>query len=326
MGDIDELLIKYLLNETSTEEQTQVQKWITEDPANETYYAHFKKIWETSKNLESVSQIDEEAAWKKFRSKVSAPAEQETVILPIRKKNYSWLKIAAVFLIAVGLWSTYRLYTAGNYTMIDASASIVTKTLPDGSVITLNKNAMMSYNSDFNNNRSIHLQKGEAFFKVTPNKEKPFIIDADKVSIRVVGTSFNVKHLKGETEVIVETGIVKVSIGDMYIELHKGEKVSVKDGATSLTKEINSDQLYSHYRSKLFILNNTPLWKFVGTLNEVYNANIAIQDPKVKEMTLNTTFKEESLETILQVVCSTLDIQQVRSQNGILLSKKVQHD
>lgn len=102
--------------------------------------------------------------------------------------------------------------------------------------------------------------------------------------------------------------------------------MSVKDGATSLTKEINSDQLYSHYRSKLFILNNTPLWKFVGTLNEVYNANIAIQDPKVKEMTLNTTFKEESLETILQVVCSTLDIQQVRSQNGILLSKKVQHD
>lgn len=227
MGDRDELLIKYLLNETSTEENADVLQWIAEDPANETYFDHFKQIWETSKGLEPTSQIDEELAWKKFKTRVAPSAQQQAVIVPLRNK-YGWLKIAAVFLIAAGLWSTYRFFIASDYIAVEAGKEVMVKTLPDGSVLTLNKNALMSFASDFTNHRAIRLQKGEIFFKVTPNKEKPFIIDADKVEIKVVGTSFNVKHVNEETEVIVETGIVKVSIGSASIELHKGEKVNVK--------------------------------------------------------------------------------------------------
>ncbi|MBB6271986.1 ferric-dicitrate binding protein FerR (iron transport regulator) [Pedobacter cryoconitis] len=322
MGDRDELLIKYLLSETSTEENSEIQRWMAEDSANQTYYNHFKQIWETSKKLEPLSTIDEEQAWRKFKARVSQPIEKEVKVVPLRYK-YGWLKIAAIFLVAAGIWSTYRHFIATDYIAVGAGKEVVVKTLPDGSVLTLNKNSLMSFANNFTDHRAIRLQKGEVFFKVTPNKEKPFIIDADKVTIRVVGTSFNVKHVNEETEVIVETGIVKVSVGSTFVELRRGEKVLIKNGSTTLKKETNTDQLYNYYRSKAFILNNTQLSKFITTLNEAYQVNIVIEDPRIKNLTLTTTFTEDSLNHILQTICQTLDIKQVHSEGKILLVNKL---
>jgi transmembrane sensor len=322
MGDRDELLIKYLLNETSTEENSEVLRWIAENPANKTYYDHFKQIWEISKKLEPASTIDEEQAWKKFKDRVSVPVGPEAKVVPLRYK-YGWLKIAAIFLIAAGIWSTYRFFGATDYIPVGAGKEVMVKTLPDGSVLTLNKNSLMSFASDFNDHRAIRLQKGEIFFKVTPDKEKPFIIDVDNVKIKVVGTSFNVKHANEETEVIVETGIVRVSIGSAFVELHKGEKVFIRNGTAELKKETNTDQLYNYYRSKVFTLNNTSLSRFIETLNEAYQVNIVIEDPRIKNLTLTTTFTEDSLDHILQTICQTLDIRQVHSEGKILLVNKL---
>ncbi|MNY33182.1 hypothetical protein D3C86_1674460 [compost metagenome] len=138
----------------------------------------------------------------------------------------------------------------------------------------------------------------------------------------VVGTSFNIKHLAGETEVIVETGIVKVSIGKAEIALHKGEKVVIKDGDKNLVKEQNLDDLYNYYRSNKFVLNNTSLSKVVEVLNEAYGAQIIIKDPSIKNETIVTTLKADaSLEDNLNYICSTLDLKFVRNEQQILLSK-----
>ena len=321
MSDRDELLIKHLLNETSTEENTRFLQWIAEDPANKTYYNQFKQIWESSKALEPKSNIDEEQAWKKFKAKVTPSNQQEAKIVPLRYK-YGWLKIAAIFLIAAGLWSTYRIFSTADYISVGAGKEVLVKTLPDGSTITMNKNSLLSFASNFTDHRAIRMQKGEIFFKVTPNKEKPFIIEVENVKIKVVGTSFNVKYRNEQTEVIVETGIVKVSISGDDAELHKGEKVIIKNGTTELKKELNTDQLYTYYRNKTFILNNTSLSKVIEKINEAYQVNIVIEDPRIKNITLTTTFPEDSLDHILQTICETFNIKQVRSEGKILLVNK----
>lgn len=321
MSDRDELLIKHLLNETSTEENTRFLQWIAEDPANKAYYNQFKQIWETSKILEPKSTIDEEQAWKKFKAKVTPSNQQEAKIVPLRYK-YGWLKIAAIFLIAAGLWSTYRIFSTADYISVGAGKEVLVKTLPDGSTITMNKNSLLSFASNFTDHRAIRMQKGEIFFKVTPNKEKPFIIEVENVKIKVVGTSFNVKYRNEQTEVIVETGIVKVSINGADAALHKGEKVIVKNGTTELKKELNTDQLYTYYRNKTFILNNTSLAKVIEKLNEAYQVNIVIEDPRIKNLTLTTTFPEDSLDHILQTICETFNIKQVHSEGKILLVNK----
>ncbi|TCC84161.1 DUF4974 domain-containing protein [Pedobacter hiemivivus] len=312
----DELLIKFLLKETTEAESITVQNWLDASPNNTTYFLQFEKIWNSSKTLSSQSKINENDAWLRFKQKTT-----NSTITRQLKPRYNWLKIAAVFVLIAAGWSLYNIVKPVSYINLRAGNTVITKILPDGSKLTLNKNARISYANNFKKNRSIHLQQGDVFFNVAHDKAKPFVIDIDKVSVLVVGTSFNIKHLANQTEVIVETGIVKVTLGRDQINLQKGEKIVINNSTDKLIKEQNTDQLYNYYRSQEFIANNTPLWRMVEVLNEQYSANIIINDPAIKNLPLNTTLKTAaSLDRNLDVICETLGITMQRKQNQILLS------
>jgi transmembrane sensor len=318
----DELLIKFLLKETSEEENTAIQEWLAADPANISSFIQIEKIWEAGKLLTPVSKVDEEQAWNKFKEKTTNLKQKEpAVVLPL-KKNYTWLKVAAVFVLAIGAWTLYQLMAPVAYTDLTASTEVLIKTLPDGSELTINKNSQLSYASDFKNDRNIRLDSGEVFFNVAHDKTRPFVIEADQVSVEVVGTSFNVKHSAKKTEVIVETGIVKVRLGNEEIRLVKGERVSIGSSTKKLIKEQSEDQLYNYYRSKLFLCNGNSLTEVAEVLNEAYGAKISV-DPSAQKHTLFTTLKlSTTLEENLTLICRTLDLTISRNQQEILLSNK----
>ncbi len=314
----DDLLIKYLLRETSPEEDIELSRWLAEDPENRKEFARFELIWNESKKLENKSTIDPEVAWLKFKQQLP-DANPKAVIRPITKR-LAWLRIAAVLFIIAGAWSFYQIIQQNGYDTISSGQMVRTEVLPDGSKVTLNKNAILSYKKDFKGKlRSVKLEQGEVFFDVSPDKSKPFIIDADQVSIRVLGTSFNVKKNHDLTEVIVESGLVRVSLPNQQIELKKGEKVLIKDSDKTLRKELSSDQLYNYYRTNTFVADNTPLWRMVEILNEAYQSKIEIADPKLRDLTLNTTFRGESLDTILHIISETLRIQVQKEGEKIIL-------
>lgn len=313
----DELLIKFLLKETTEDERISVQNWMNASPANKAHFIKFEKIWDSSKSLSPKKDITEIDAWERFKQK--AHAQQPEVIK--MKPNFSWLKIAAVLFVAAASWSLYQILSPVSYIPVSAGNKVTTKVLPDGSEITLNKNATISYADNFEKNRTIHLEQGSVFFNVVHDKTKPFVIDIDKISVLVVGTSFNIKHLKEQTEVIVETGIVKVSLGKKEIHLQKGEKVIINNNADQLIKKQNTDQLYNYYRSNEFVTNNTPLWHVIEVINEAYGSTVIIKDPTIKNLSLNTTLKTSaSLDDNLQVICKTLNLTLIRNQNEIVLS------
>lgn len=116
--------------------------------------------------------------------------------------------IAAGVAVAGGWWlaasrnafaQTYAT-TAGGYERV---------TLPDGSVIALNANSRVDvrYSSA---ERRVSLIGGEAQFNVTKNKQRPFIVGVGGISVRAVGTAFNVRMEPGEVEVLVTEGRVQV--------------------------------------------------------------------------------------------------------------------
>jgi len=83
--------------------------------------------------------------------------------------------------------------------------------LPDGSVVTLNTDSSMSVRFT-ETVRRIHLDKGEAFFKVAKNKARPFIVDALNTEVRAVGTSFTVRALpRHPVQILVQEGVVEVT-------------------------------------------------------------------------------------------------------------------
>jgi transmembrane sensor len=316
---IDDLLVKYLLNEANEEERLLVDKWVSSNADNKKYYDDFKTIWEESKQLAAVCSVSEDAAWQRFKTRIHQPKEKGVVkkLMPV-----AWLRIAALFILIVGAaYFGYKLLNEKpvENRMVASKQTTITDTLPDGSIVTLNKNSELHFPSQFRGDtRSVKLE-GEAFFNVTPNKEKPFIIQVNDVSIRVVGTSFNVRSVGSVTEVIVETGVVQVMRRNKMVELRPNEKLKLTQQDTTLVKDTVQDKLYNYYRSKKFVCDGTPLWKLVEVVNEAYDAHIEVENPSIRSLPLTVTFNNESLDQILEVVHETFNIAVVYEKDRIIL-------
>lgn len=311
----DELLIKFLLNESNSNENDEVNTWLALSNENAIYLAQLEKIWVESKKLSRKSEVDVDAAWVKFKSTANA------VPVVKLKSTRIWMRIAAVFVLALSSITFYTLYKNRGYTDLTASTQVLSQVLPDGSELTLNKNSHLKFANNFTSNRSIDLDSGDVFFKVEKDKSKPFIVTIDDIAVQVVGTSFNIKHLKQRTEVVVESGIVIVSLGKSEVLLHRGEKVSIYNKSGSLKKAVVNDQLYSYYRTNLFVADNTPLPELAAILNEAYGSNIIV-DESAKSTTITTTLPySKTLDQNLETVLKTLDKLKIkRNQNEILLS------
>jgi ferric-dicitrate binding protein FerR (iron transport regulator) len=314
---IDALLVKYLLREATAGEQEAVERWIAAAAENKTYFLQFQAIWETSKAAEQTASVDENAAWQLFQKRIHATEPK------IRSLNrFGWLRVAAVVIVIAGVaLLAYMQMGKKPVQQITARTVHIVKldTLSDGSMVTLNKNSSLTYPEEFKSSTRTVSLKGEAFFDVAPDKEKPFIIETGDVRIRVVGTSFNVRIENGSTEVIVATGVVQVQKGQSIVELRPKEKVVVRRQDSVLRKVAETEKLYNYYRSREFVCDNTPLWKLVAVLNEAYNANIVIEKEELRNLPLTTTFPNESLDRILQIIELTFNIQVERRDTTIIL-------
>jgi ferric-dicitrate binding protein FerR (iron transport regulator) len=306
-------LVKHLLNEATADEQWQVKEWLAADEANLAYYNQLKKIWDHSRQLAQTSTVDENKAWLRFQQRIYP--------VPLRKSNFGWIRIAASVIIVVGAGLIAYLLmndTSKQVTTL-AQQTVLNDTLSDGSIVTINKGSSISYNPKFKGDTRQVALKGEAFFNVTPNRKKPFVITVNDVRITVVGTSFNVKNSNGSTEVVVETGVVRVTRGEETIELKANERVAVNAQVPVLSKEEVSDKLYNYYRTKEFVCDDTPLWKLVEVVNEAYAAKIVIGDPAIRNLTITTTFDNESLEQVLNVIKETFNITVIKEGDTITL-------
>jgi ferric-dicitrate binding protein FerR (iron transport regulator) len=305
----EDILIKYILGEATTAEGQEIEAWIAESSANAKKFEQVKIILETSGRLAQVSPLGETEAWEKFKEKRATKREPAKV--RSMNANTGWLRIAAaiVFLIGGG-WIAYYLYDqrGGNpaeLLSIKATNTVRVDTLPDGSIVHINKNSSITYAGDFKLRREIRLT-GEAFFEVKHNEQVPFTVHVNDVNIRDVGTAFNVKSKQQRIEVIVESGIVQVSKSANSVRLTPNEMVLIKPGDKQLKIEKSTDRLYNYYRSNTFIASGTPLWRLVDILNDAYGADIAIGNNALRNTQITVTIRyEDSLSKILEVIKGT---------------------
>ena len=312
-----DLLVKYMLNEASPEERALTEQWINASDANRKEFNDFKLIWDTSRELAVSSTISEDESWQRFRQRIQP---HHPAVVRQMHRRMPTLRIAALLILAVGIgWMLRQWLPTGKTVSIQSYATVLRDTLSDGSVVTLNKNSALSWPGRFSGDtRHVGLQ-GEAFFNVAPDKNKPFIIQVNDVTIKVIGTSFNVRSIRGHTQVIVETGVVQVSRRRQMVELHPAERVDVAESDSVITKQAVTDNLYNYYRSREFVCDNTPLWKLAQVLEDAYGTRIVIERPSLRSMPLTTTFHDQSLDTILGIISKTFSITVEKSANQVIL-------
>ncbi|MEB2775441.1 FecR family protein [Algoriphagus sp. D3-2-R+10] len=320
----EEKLIKYLLQESNSEETKAVEEWISEDEANQKELDKIQWIWNSSKVLLEKSEVDEKLAWQKFTTLRDQKVENK----PRQTQRFlqsNWSRAAAaITLIFVSAWvySAFLPQSGKAYyssVELQSESTAIEVPLLDGTTITLNRNTTLNYSQKlFGNVRNASLESGEAFFDVKRNEQKPFVIQTENVSITVLGTSFHVKTAQNTTEVIVVTGSVQVEIDGKKEVLTPDEKLRINQQTGEMIKSQPSNKLYNYYVSKKFQADRIPLGDLVKALNEAYDSNIEITKAELKTLPITTTLEYGSLNKNLEVIRETLNLN-IGQQDGKII-------
>ena len=172
-------------------------------------------------------------------------------------------------------------------------------TLVDGSTVRLNENSKLEYPKDFaDDNRVVYLT-GEAFFKVTPNTNKPFKVVMDSSEITVLGTSFNINTHKN-TEVTVASGRVKVQdkISNKDVVLDQGQQALLRASEIQV-KEVNPDY-YIGWHTRKLEFEEESIASVFSILERAYGVNIELIMPDGDiDCAITGAYSGERIETIL---------------------------
>jgi len=317
----DELIIRFLLEETTDDEKVFISQEIERNPAFRDEIQKFGHVLD----MVELTTVDTAKAWNKVRTRHHST--QQVFIAPQKRMLYSLRKlaVAASVIIIIGIASFFGYQSFMSTTMLTvANEEPVDITLKDGSVITLNRVSELEYPRRFaKNNRTVHL-KGEAFFDVTHTDNKPFIIEANDLTVTVIGTSFYVRAFPGmNPEVTVETGKVKCEYFPTQetIYLEAGETATF--GQKEQTKRRTNVHDLNTYAWKTYSLRfeNEPFDNIVYHVNKAYGSNIEIED-NIKDCRLTVNFNNLNIEGVLNVLQSILDVKYIKTKDKIILKGK----
>lgn len=228
-------------------------------------YEQLKKIVLKSKQL-NVPDFSEEQAWQNL---LEAKAKQQ-VPRPRRWSLYAMASAATIALL-VGAWFLLRSPTV----FVASAVSTKEVVLPDESVVTLNENSSIQYQSgDWKHERAIAL-KGEAFFEV--KKGASFIVNTEAGQVKVLGTSFNVNSRDTSFDVACYTGKVQVNYKKDNIVLLPGEGVEATK-ADTLKKVHNNTQKAPAWLAGIITFKSAPLETVVQELERQFDIQIQLEE------------------------------------------------
>ncbi len=328
----DKLLLRFLLGEASKDEIHQVEEWLQLSEKNKKLLDNYEAIWlEAGKLTPNPVAVDTASVWEKMSDRVDQYEEQKKLPKTISLKSRFALISSSIAAAVVIVFGVYHLLIKPSFKtqniLIASTEEFVRDTLPDGTNIALNSNSTITYPEKFaKNERRVKLE-GEAFFNVEHNKEQPFIIEAGNAFIKVLGTSFDVKaYADSEIEVIVTDGLVQLFTVDSEtmdttsILLKAGEKgkIAINEREPIYVADRIPDEIY--WMDYTLIFNDTDLKKVFSLIENYYNIEIKVSDERIYDCRLSTTFSNNSIDDIIEVIVATFEFEYTKENNTFTIT------
>ncbi|MDH7463541.1 FecR family protein [Chitinophagaceae bacterium 26-R-25] len=338
-----ELIAKKLSREATQDELHELELLMRNNPEWQYAMQNMQDIW----NLQPKEAYNSDFAFEHHLQKMNAAGiemDNFTEGLPeefesprrISTRKF-WLPIgvaSAIVIAAVLIFKPLKHNSDKNIASIAASnlSEVSTKigsksklVLPDGTTVWLNAGSKLTYNKDYDVElREVNLS-GEAFFDVVKSADKPFIIHTERIDIRVLGTSFNVKSYPGEqsTETSLIKGKVEISIRNRPSEkiiLQPNEKLIVNNQDT-LHKHSNSGKttplvavenvtrlegdstiVETSWVENKLVFSNTDFEEIVRQMQRWYGISIELKNEPLKKMRFSGTFTHETITQALDAM------------------------
>jgi transmembrane sensor len=260
---------------------------------------------------EILDKKEQQELWNTIAAKTTLTSKPVT-------KIRLWSPYAAAAILVGVLFAVGLLYSSFQQVTIQTPyGKMQTVTLPDGSKVTLNANSHIKYDRSWDDNeiREVWIE-GEAFLRVSHlHKEGPitdhqrFVVHTGALNVEVLGTSFNVNHRRGRTEVALLSGKISLSPRDAKqkpLMLAPGDIVEYSGGKINM-KPINVVEYTSWKDGKLYF-NDIPLSKIFDYFEDIYGYKVIVDDPTILTRRLSGTMSSKNEKVFFETIARTLNL------------------
>lgn len=331
------LFARYFSGECSKKENEKIEQWIKSNPENSKTMTELERIWKVAGQDadEFDALFNPEEGWGDIETEIALDGDKggrQRAVIRNLSKNYSsitktnfsqFLRVAAIILVAslLGILAYQNLYQEPEIVKPVLREIAVEKgqrgniTLSDGTKVTLNADSKITLPNVFKSDKREITLEGQAFFDVTSNPERPFIINTGDAIVKVLGTSLDVESYPDDESVRVVVKEGRVSLNSKNRPVNKNTILSAGEMGRLLLadqrinkQKVEDFDLFLGWKSGFLKFKDTPMREVAEDLERKYDMAVKFKDDQLKELRLTAELKSHTLKHNMDVISTSLGV------------------
>ena len=308
-------------------EQDAYLQWLMVSPVHGVAISRLEKTWRALDQLEK---------WRPVHTRQPNP----DLLAPPRRHYWRWpvaFAAAAMVVFTLTTWVPRSVEPAApRHAIIHPGPERLT--LEDGSIVELNAGAKVEV-AFTPAERRVQLVRGEAHFTVAKNPARPFIVSADKLSVRAVGTAFSVSLNSEAVSVLVTEGKVRLDERDTAVEnvdcgprglssISAGQQAVVKMNQTALplvpeVREVTPSEIERalSWQGLRLEFVDMPLADVVAEFNRYNQRKLVVHDARTGAMLVGGNFRADNVDSFVRLLDAGFGVAAVSRGNEVVLSR-----
>ena len=282
------------------EDQVCFEHWLSASTLHRVAYLRIEQVWERSARLRALGagrtpgEVPPPGGWA--QSPYSARSERVRARRPLIVRA---LAAAAVAIVAVGVGFSVWPAASSYRTPIGGMASVP---MADGSKVTLNTDSQIRV-AVSRHERRVELERGEAFFDVATDVNRPFVVEAGTKKVVVLGTKFSVRREADDLQVVVTEGKVRIESAGPPQAVAAGTVARASDAGVLLQEEGVAEAEESlSWRTGTLVFRDVTLADAVAEFNRYNTHKIVIEDAAVGSLTVAGSFRADNVEAFVRLL------------------------
>ena len=314
INDIDELIIDYITGRLAPEKFNPLNSWIAESNDNLLYFRKLQEIWYATAP-QNEDAFDKELAYNRFLYRIKEAGQSEPDI-PRSKYIFSkrFIQIAASVAIIMVLGSIYFLkFLSPSGSSKDEFYSITVPygakskvTLSDSTKVWLNSGTTIKYSYIAKDKVRKLVLNGEAYFEVAKMKGVPFVVETDRLDVKVLGTKFNVVSYSEDAKInvtLLEGSIALKMDNNKEIRLVPNRSATFDKSFNVLEIKDVDASISTQWSQGILVFDNEKLDQITHKLEREYNVKIDLSNALLNDSHFYGVFnKSQSIKDIFDII------------------------
>ncbi|MBO6168886.1 MAG: FecR family protein [Bacteroidales bacterium] len=303
------IILKNIRHCATEEEKAALLRWLENSEENRRFYSLFLANYSLHETISSEDLgRNSESMIARLNARIDAAESRRRRTLPRRSFLYAFAALAAL---VIGFFAVRGPLTNGPGVdeipmelVANSTQETIHMVLDDGTRVYLRPGAEIRYNvSTLPGSREVNLQ-GDAYFDVSHNEAKPFIVHTDNIGIRVLGTAFSVSAAPEVSQVVLERGSVRLVSreGVSMVSLSPNQKATYR----AVTGDVRVEPVYATAfvtdKYSLMAMSDVTLAQMVSKLSATFHRKISCKGGDTEKHYNLAFLKSDSLEDVLSIL------------------------